>query len=763
MRKQTIRAAIYIFLAALLLSGTHLIAASVGVEWINNFAGTVNDRSHWDESAEGLYNEMTAAGWYGKFHWGNANTWMSDFTTNNNSWIDSVDIALIGTHGSSGYDSFWGADLSSVMFSTGTSDSFMHPGQVYNLWGDYNLEWIALDCCSVLRDSSVGQWRHAMNGLHQLLGFKNTMYVSLPGDGKKWGQYMTGSWWPLWGDFPFTVTQSWFLAVDYVQPHGWTTVTARVLAEVNNNYNDYAWGEGYVSPDPVKDGTYWIWDHNAGCPPPRVNTAASEMMVYKAVEETINEEQASSIARTLGLEGKIIFREDGYFSLEEPLGDGKFFQIHKNGGLFFGNADLLFKVPEKAPTLPSEEGGLRLANEFLAKLRLGGLDLGDLGEPEFETEIIFEYSSDREGKGEPLDQMPILSEVFFPHELTYNGQTFSVVGPGAKLKVYLGDGGEVIGAIGGWRKLEETKPAEFLPQEEALALVKEYRDKVSLLKVPPFEDFEAKEATLAYYEDVNEIILTTTTIVFPSWLFKGTFYTREKDGRAASSFEGDFYLPAVEEFIPPVVTIISPEDNSVHSPTERIEFKAEVKFGAGGETIQWFSDIDGYLGEGDLILASLSGGAREGEEVSHSVKAVATDSRGKTGTAIVTVKITEKGAGPWVLLGLNDTMFMQGDELILTISGGNNSVPYRVCLFVFLVTPDGRLIFWPWWSPLAIPLVLDFPAAFEIDDLVLLDTTLPSMTPRIGGRGNYRFWAFLTNSSTGEMLGPISEVGFTME
>jgi hypothetical protein len=127
------------------------------------------------------------------------------------------------------------------------------------------------------------------------------------------------------------------------------------------------------------------------------------------------------------------------------------------------------------------------------------------------------------------------------------------------------------------------------------------------------------------------------------------------------------------------------------------------------------------------------------------------------------VKITNKGAGPWVYLTLNDTMYMQDDELVLKISGGNNSVAYDVCLFVFLVTPDGRLRFWPSWSPFAFPLVLNFPPVFEIYDLTLLDTTLPSMTPRIGGHGNYRFWAFLTDFHTGELLGTISEVGFTVE
>ncbi len=272
--------------AVIFAGGTGLFAKSVGVEWINDFAGTGNDRSHWDESAEGLYNELVSDGWNGKFCWGNANAWMSDFTTNNDSWIDAVDIALIGTHGSYNYDSFWGDNHSSVMFSTGTSDSYMHPGEVYNLWGDYNLEWIALDCCSVLRDHSVGQWSHAMNGLHLLLGFKNTMYVVAPGDGKKWGEYATGNWFLLW-DIPFTVTQSWFLAVDAVQPHGWTTVTARVLAEVSDNYNDYIWGEGYTSPDPTKDGTYWIWDHDAACQPQIINDAAETMVVYEVDRESI--------------------------------------------------------------------------------------------------------------------------------------------------------------------------------------------------------------------------------------------------------------------------------------------------------------------------------------------------------------------------------------------------------------------------------------------------------------------------------------------
>ena len=33
-------------------------------------------------------------------------------------WIDTVDLAMMATHGSGAYDSFWNRDLSSVYYST---------------------------------------------------------------------------------------------------------------------------------------------------------------------------------------------------------------------------------------------------------------------------------------------------------------------------------------------------------------------------------------------------------------------------------------------------------------------------------------------------------------------------------------------------------------------------------------------------------------------------------------------------------------------
>ncbi|MBN1591809.1 MAG: hypothetical protein JW941_01010 [Candidatus Coatesbacteria bacterium] len=738
----------------ILLGASFVFAASVGVEWINDFPGTSLDRSHWDESAEGLYLELIAEGWYGEFDW--ANSWASkkDFTINNDDWVDWVDIALIGSHGSSTYDSFWGENLSSVMFY----NTDMSPGEVFNLWGDYNLEWIALDCCSVLRDSSVVQWSCAMNGLHLILGFKNSMCVNAPGDGKIWGIYMMGNWHPYF-DYSFSVTQSWFIAVDHVQPHGSTTVTARVVAEVYDNYNDHAWGHGYTSEDPEQDRTYWLWDHNAACQPPRTNTAEDRMMIYKAVEETITLDKAHAVAGALGLEGEIIRSDDGYYRLLDPPADDIFFQLHKNGWLLFGKKDKLFKVPDEPPRLYGNRS-IITASAFLNGI---GFYPDDAGEPEVGEEAIGEYERRApgkgvSGKGAPVQEIPMLNWVFYPPEIGTGDVIYSRVGPGAKMKVYLGDRGEIIGAVGGWRRLEEDHEADVIPVDEAKLMVDEFKSKVSLLDVPCFDTFVISGTTLTFYEEGNE---TDDAMVFPTWLMTGTF-CMERDGKAPTAMEGDFYFPAVEEFIPPVVTILSPENDSSFGPSDAVEFKAEVRYGAGGARIKWYSDIDGYLGEGDAITASLSAVSRDGEESTHSIKAVATDRRGKVGTDIVTVAIGDDGRGPWMYLTLDDSQYQQEDDLSLTISGGNNGEARRVNLYVFLILPNGRLQFWPSWSALAIPLLLDFPAVFELYDFPLLATMLPSTTPRIGAPGDYRFWAFLTDADSFELLTEISEVGFAV-
>lgn len=152
-----------------------------------------------------------------------------------NSWVDSTDIHFRNSHCGTAWDSFWGKYLSSIPFTDGD----VTPGEAYRSWGDYDLEWMASKCCSLLRDDSRAYWYTTFDGLHLMLGFKTSSFGAA-NFGRDWAdrmKKMTILWWTFDGQ---TVTQAWFNTTDATQPSG---TTARVLAEVYDNYNDHLWGQ----------------------------------------------------------------------------------------------------------------------------------------------------------------------------------------------------------------------------------------------------------------------------------------------------------------------------------------------------------------------------------------------------------------------------------------------------------------------------------------------------------------------------------------
>jgi len=122
-------------------------SGSMGVEWITDWPGTGDDRANWYYSATYLYNELKGnAGWYGAFNWGEKNAWERDFkafANGGNGLIDSVDLALIGSHGTTAWDTRYGKELTAVSFTSNKDDTALSPGEAYRAYGTYNLEWLA--------------------------------------------------------------------------------------------------------------------------------------------------------------------------------------------------------------------------------------------------------------------------------------------------------------------------------------------------------------------------------------------------------------------------------------------------------------------------------------------------------------------------------------------------------------------------------------------------------------------------------------------
>ncbi|MEZ4641963.1 MAG: DUF6345 domain-containing protein [Chloroflexota bacterium] len=168
----------------------------------------------------------------------------------------------------------------------------------------------AFDSCSVLRDDSMYYWHETFDGLHLMAGFANTMYVVYPGDGGVWADQMQKKGWWIFGHGAKTVTQAWFTAVEDQQPSG---VRARVLAEVLDNYNDYIWGQGYVSSDYSNNGAYWYWDHVAGTPPPLPlqGEAPTALPAVQVIHREVGDEYVMNIGEAFGLTSQVITSPDG--------------------------------------------------------------------------------------------------------------------------------------------------------------------------------------------------------------------------------------------------------------------------------------------------------------------------------------------------------------------------------------------------------------------------------------------------------------------
>lgn len=633
----------------------------IGVEWINDFPGTGDDRSHWDESCDGLYNQLLASGWTSRFHYTDWSAFETDFKNESSggqedTYVDNVDIAMICTHGAGTYDSFWGKDLSSVYFGSSHTDQHLSPGDAYMAYGDKDLEWLAFDSCSVLSDGGAapyynrGYWSTTMNGLHLLLGFKNTMYVWAPGDGLLWGLYMKGfGWWLP----PSTVMQSWFQAVDYVQP---SVTCARVLAETPENFNDYLWGKGPVSSDPVSDGWYWYWDHCSTGPASNEYLKSYNqpdmlaMPVLQVMDRMVNEEYVKQvIAPAFNLTGEIGMDDMFYYMADTSGAITQTLQVDRMTGSYnFRNLSRLWVTPVVTPTLPANgrEADL-LINNWFSQTPAEGLPAAWYRNAGYEynlEEMVGMYLIKTENGGiqeRETSRMPADVVMTYPRLITIPSKTtngtqqvdFPLFGPGGRLKVYLGDGGDIIGVQGGSRDFSTT--GEYIDTLAASEVWSMFLNDPSLAipEVPWVADYITYTiATLGYYEMPY---IQPQAQFIPVWEYLANFYS----GGSLLAENVAVYLPAAVAYLPPQVDILSPANGSTFLAGEPISFEGSVTGGTPPYIIQWTSSSDGYLGNTLNVAAALGSEFKSYTEFNPTVSFQVTDANGLTSTATISLVI----------------------------------------------------------------------------------------------------------------------------
>ncbi len=213
-------------------------------------ASPIDEWSCAQNSSNGFRDVMNAKGQTKVADWRGQWAWESDFKRTSNGghddvYVDKADIAYYTGHGWSGGFTFK---------NTTQDDDRITPNDAR--WGDnFNLEWMNLESCEVLRDTSGGnldyfaRWAPAFDGLHVLNGF-DTLAQCNSGTGGRFAEYLFPRNYIFWTDPAKTISQAWKQTANDKQPGGrrWRSVSP-VGAGGVHNLNDKFWGQGSVGPD----------------------------------------------------------------------------------------------------------------------------------------------------------------------------------------------------------------------------------------------------------------------------------------------------------------------------------------------------------------------------------------------------------------------------------------------------------------------------------------------------------------------------------
>jgi len=499
--------------------------------------------------ATSLINRLVSYGWQSRFNYGNAWAWETDFKStalggHENLYLDTVDLMFYVGHGNKGYFTFVDQTHNDGSLSTNGTN------ECSRAWGDGDNEWVALTSCQVLGDGPaadpqqyIRQFSQCFNGTHLILGFKTNAAAQMGTDtqGYNFAKYITQG---------YTVAQAWYKAADRSQPAG--RVVRAVINELEYLNDRPMCGSATcpLAPDSY-DYDAWVQTHTAGSEPARyVNVQALNdiMPVYRTAP--LNLAQATTQYNNLGVAFGVPVTIPRSMGPLAPAATPEWWtsttnrqelEMDNTGGLF-GYADLnnLWTQPATptarfganvmlAPVSPADARGI--ADSFL---RQNNLMAGDAQYYETMSDTLG-MTLNPAGKaptGAEAVEEASLYQVIYSRILTYTPPTpagkapaapieFSVIGPGAKQKVYVSTvvptgthnlkgplASGILGAQGGWRQLE-TQPGgnaietvAILPPSTVFTLYNTIEQRV-VMNTPPI-DADGRNImsyTVAYWEN----------------------------------------------------------------------------------------------------------------------------------------------------------------------------------------------------------------------------------------------------------------------
>ena len=520
----------------------------------------------------------------GMERWNESSAWERDFKRaalggTESSYIDNVDLQFYVGHGWPGGFTFANANF---------DDGSLVPNDCYRSWGDKDNDWLALTSCQVLADSNLSNWAACMNGQRLIMGFVTNASAynsSTSTQAYHFARYIRQN---------YSMAQSWYKACDVAQRDRTTRTIINELGYLNDKPN-VAGGMSHT-PD-SNDWDWWYQTHACGTETAiQVPTAdIRSLPVYKmapyslddAANDFSNLGNIFSIPVTPTLNASTALVDDtGYYT---STAGSLALELDTGSGIFsFSNLDQLWTAQQARSAMAvnaasanyiSSDDAKTIADTFLRANNLNGpgATFYEVVSDTISSEITTTNASLAAAMVDAATQTPLLWQVIYSRRLTATVASaagvsaeveFSVVGPGAKQKVYVPVAAAVgaasvlntspVGVQGGWRELEQPVNAAtgealsvvILTADQVKNLYLALPDEVTLNDVPL--DVQSREIvthTIAYWEEASGVSQGYLVPVY-ELLVKMT----ERQSQAV--IEEYVYVPASELYMRPLARII---------------------------------------------------------------------------------------------------------------------------------------------------------------------------------------------------------------
>ena len=335
------------------------------------------------------------------------------------------------------------------------------------------------------------------------------------------------------------------------------------------------------------------------------------LVIYQTDNPPYRPEHLVELARHLGILGE---RDTGFSEIHQKEGIHLVYKgeqvlgFYENSGAFFFRDNSKLNNPNYKPDLPSLGQAVEIASAYLKEH--GWLPENAVLDGAKISEFEINAGEKERKQSQSANHIVVDYRLKFGDLETY--------GPGAKIKVYLGHRGEVIGLLHAARPA--TRFAELPPITQAnLALLLARKLGV------PLETVEVIDVRLALYAESYTL---NSRFLQPTYIFNlaAPIPTRRQDKPVPLKF---MTHPIPATAFGPQVILNAPSGPMRTLSGQPFKLSCRILGGTKPYQVNWVSNIDGSLSNEPVLETSkLSVAHRQNKVMAHTLQVIVTDANG---------------------------------------------------------------------------------------------------------------------------------------